>query len=88
MPGETPVSLDPKTARRLAIGKQHLSGTAPKYPGPSAIMGLIEDIRYVQLDPTSTVAPSHLLVLWSRLGNLRAADLDRLLWKDKKLFEF
>jgi uncharacterized protein YcaQ len=51
-------------------------------------MSLLRDIRYVQLDPTSVVAPSHLLVLWSRLGAFKLSDLDRLQWKEKKLFEY
>jgi uncharacterized protein YcaQ len=50
-------------------------------------MDLMEDMRYIQLDPTSTVAQSHLLVLWSRLGAFNPSDLDRLMWKEKKLFE-
>jgi uncharacterized protein YcaQ len=33
------------------------------------------------------VARSHLLVLWSRLGRYDLADVDRLLWKDRDLFE-
>lgn len=88
MTDRIPVQLTLKTVRRLAIAKQHLSGTKPKNPGPGAILALMKDLRYLQLDPTSTVASSHLLVLWSRLGKFRAADLDRLLWKDKKLFEY
>jgi uncharacterized protein YcaQ len=34
------------------------------------------------------VAPSHLIVLWSRLGIFEPSDLDRLLWREKKLFEY
>jgi uncharacterized protein YcaQ len=46
------------------------------------------DLGCLQLDPISTVAPSHLIVLWSRLGNFDRAHLDDLLWRDKKLFEY
>jgi uncharacterized protein len=77
-----------KTARRLAIAKQHLAGKRPKNPGAAAIMSLMDDMRYIQLDPTTTVAPSHLIVLWSRLGAFKDSDLDRLMWKEKKLFEY
>lgn len=77
-----------RTARMLAITKQHLAGKRPKMPGPETIMKLFRDLSYVQLDPTQAVAPSHLIVLWSRLGSFRESDLDRLLWKDKKLFEY
>jgi uncharacterized protein len=33
------------------------------------------------------VARNHFLVLWSRLGRYRLADLDRIMWRDRKLFE-
>ena len=51
-------------------------------------MSLMHDIRYVQLDPTNVVAPSHLLVFWSRLGAFKLSDLDSLQWKEKTLFEY
>ncbi len=34
------------------------------------------------------MAPSHLVVLWSRLGIFDTSELDRLLWREKKLFEY
>ena len=40
------------------------------------------------MDPISTVAPPQYLVLWSRLGRYDRAELDRLLWDEKKLFEW
>jgi uncharacterized protein len=83
-----PFRMSLKTARRLALVKQHLAGRRPKRPGPGAIMDLMKDLRYLQLDPTNIVAPSHLLVLWSRIGAFRETDLDGLLWRDKKLFEY
>jgi len=33
------------------------------------------------------VARNHLLVLWSRFGRYKLADLDRLLWRDRSLYE-
>lgn len=72
----------------LAITKQHLAGKIPNNKGRSAIMSAMDDMRYLQLDPTSAVAPSHLLVLWSRLGSFRESDLESLQWEDKKLFEY
>jgi uncharacterized protein len=42
----------------------------------------------LQIDPISTVAPPQRLVLWSRLGPHDAHELDRLLWEEKKLFEW
>lgn len=85
---DNPLAISPETARRLAIAKQHLSGRPPRNPGAGAIMDVMRDIRYLQLDPTGAVAPSHLLVLWSRLGPFRGSDLDRLLWTERRLFEY
>ena len=83
---EAAISTSLEFARRLAVTKQHLAG---KTTGSAvdAILSVIRDLGYVQLDPINTVAPSHVLVLWSRVGNFRLSDLDRLLWDEKKLFE-
>ncbi len=40
------------------------------------------------MDPIATVATPQQLVLWSRLGPYDPAELDRLLWEEKKLFEW
>ena len=77
-----------ENARRLAVAKQHLAGKRPNKPDSDDIMRVTRDLGCLQLDPVSTVAPSHLIVLWSRLGNFDRTDLDNLLWRDKKLFEY
>jgi len=77
-----------ENARRLAVAKQHLAGKTPSKPDSDYILRVTRDLGCLQLDPISTVAPSHLIVLWSRLGNFDTTDLDNLLWRDKKLFEY
>ncbi|HTP53355.1 MAG TPA: crosslink repair DNA glycosylase YcaQ family protein [Thermoplasmata archaeon] len=74
--------------RRLAVTKQHLTGARARRPTPSTILRVVRDLGCLQLDPINVVAPSHLLVLWSRLGAYRTSAVDRLLWKDRTLFEY
>ena len=50
-------------------------------------MDVMRDLRYLQVDPMRVVAPSHVLVLWSRLGRYDLSDIDKLLWKERRLFE-
>jgi len=69
-------------ARRIAVHAQLLDGTA------TSVLGTIRRLGYLQIDPISTVAPPQRLVLWSRLGPYDAAELDRLLWEERKLVEW
>lgn len=52
------------------------------------MLDTVRTLGFLQIDPISTVAPPQLLVLWSRLGAFDTAELDRLLWEERKLFEW
>ena len=69
-------------ARRIAVRAQLLDGSA------TTILDTVRRLGFLQIDPISTVAPPQQLVLWSRLGPYDVAELDRLLWEEKKLFEY
>lgn len=77
-----------ESARRLAVAKQGLSGKLPSKPDSDDVLEMTRTLGCLQLDPISAVAPSQLIVLWSRIGNFDTSDLDRLLWDEKKLFEY
>jgi uncharacterized protein len=79
--------ITPTTARRMAITRQRLAGERPASDS-GGMLDLVRDLGCLQLDPISAVAPSHLLVLWSRLGGYDPATLDALLWEERQLFEY
>ncbi len=52
------------------------------------VLETVRHLGFLQLDPISTVAPPQHLVLWSRLGPFDKGELELLLWKRRKLFEY
>jgi uncharacterized protein len=76
-------------ARRLAVRAQRLEGPAPRGQADrDQILEVARALRCLQLDPTSAVARSHLLVVWSRLGRFDPADLEHVAYDDRALFEY
>jgi uncharacterized protein YcaQ len=80
-------AISPALARQLAITKQHLGAERPA-SDMEGLYAMTRDLGCLQLDPTSAVARSHLLVVWSRAGQYDPAHLDRLLWDERRLFEY
>ncbi|HYK98108.1 MAG TPA: crosslink repair DNA glycosylase YcaQ family protein [Candidatus Acidoferrales bacterium] len=75
--------LTRRRAAQLAIMAQLLDAERPR-----GIVDTVQRLGRVQMDPTAVVARTEHLVLYSRLGAFDRADLERLMWKDRKLFEY
>jgi uncharacterized protein YcaQ len=69
-------------ARRIAVRAQLLDGSA------TGVLDTVRKLGSLQMDPIATVATPQELVLFSRLGPFDPAELDRLLWEERKLFEY
>jgi uncharacterized protein YcaQ len=69
-------------ARRIAVHAQLLDGTA------TSVLDTVRRLGYLQMDPISSVAPPQYLVLWSRIGQFDRAELDRLIWEERRLVEW
>ncbi|NLE99558.1 MAG: winged helix-turn-helix domain-containing protein [Anaerolineales bacterium] len=83
-PQPTVIPID--TARSLAVIKQGLHRRLQSHD-PQGLLNAVFRIGLVQLDSIHVVARSHYLVLLSRLGLYDPAELDRLLYPDRQLFE-
>jgi len=77
-----PKTVTAAEARRIAVRAQLLDGSA------TDVLDTVRRLGFLQIDPIATVATPQQLVLWSRLGAYEAAELDRLLWEERKLFEW
>jgi uncharacterized protein YcaQ len=74
--------VTPQEARRIAVRAQLLDGSA------KGVLDTIRRLGFLQMDPIATVATPQQLVLFSRLGPFDSGELDRLLWEERKLFEY
>ena len=77
------LQLSRERAAQLAIMGQLLDAEPP-----DGIVDTVRGLGRVQIDPTAVVARTEHLVLYSRLGAFDRAELERVMWKERKLFEY
>lgn len=71
-------------ARRIVVRAQLLDADRP-----GDVIEVAEQLGYVKIDPTATVAPSEHTILWSRIGwSYEAGQLHKAVETDRLLFEF
>ena len=70
-------------ARRIAVRAQALDGSA------TDVLSTVHRLGFLQIDVVQPVERPQHLVLFSRLGpGYDRAELDRLLWEERSLFEW
>ncbi|HET6945183.1 MAG TPA: crosslink repair DNA glycosylase YcaQ family protein [Gaiellaceae bacterium] len=75
--------LSKAQARRIAVRAQVLDA-----PRPTELLGVVQQLTLLQIDPTAAIAPSADLVAWSRLGSsYRPAHLKQAVEEERTLFE-
>lgn len=80
------LTISVQDARRLFLVKQHLAGSFPKGKFEENLISILRDTTYIQWDPVTVVAPSHMISLWSRIGNFDWNEVDTQLFKTKNIF--
>ena len=75
------------TARRLLLGAQGLLDEPRRKATPDALYELIERMGFVQIDSINVVERAQHLTLAARLQGYRPALLERLLERQRRLFE-
>jgi uncharacterized protein YcaQ len=75
------------TARRLLLGAQGLLDDPRRRPTADALYEIIERLGFVQIDSINVVERAHHLTLAARLQSYQPKLLERLLERDRRLFE-
>jgi uncharacterized protein len=71
-------------ARRIVVRAQLLDAQRP-----GDVVEVAEQLTYIKIDPTATIAPCEHTVLWSRIGwSYEAGQLRKAVEQDRLLFEF
>jgi uncharacterized protein YcaQ len=74
--------------RALFLERQHLVHPRARRLTPRRLVAFVEDAGGLQLDSINVVDRAHYLTLWSRFGPYPRARLDRLVYRDRLLFEY
>jgi uncharacterized protein len=77
-------TLTSDEARRVIVRAQLLDADRP-----GDVVEVAEQLGYIKIDPTATIAPAEHTILWSRLGwSYEPGQLKKAVEIDRQLFEF
>ena len=79
-----PIRINNRDARRLWLDAQ---GLATPPVGEPDILPIVRKLGFVQLDTIRVVSRAHHHIIWSRNQHYREPMLNRLLARDRSLFE-
>src|SRR5262245_66525795 len=82
------LAVPPRAVRTVFLQRQHL--TQPRADPLTArrLLRFVEDVGGVQLDSINVLDRAHYLTVWSRFGAYDRARLDRLVYGQRRLFEY
>jgi uncharacterized protein YcaQ len=77
-----------EAAARLFLSRQHLDRPRGRSLNAESLARFVADAGGLQLDSINVVARAHELTLWSRFGPYDRAQLERLVYGERALFEY
>src|SRR5262249_44334166 len=83
-----PSSVPVRAVTTLFLERQHLRQPRTRMLTPRRLLRFVEDVGGVQLDSINALDRAHYLTVWSRFGSYDRARLDRLVYRDRLLFEY
>lgn len=86
-PSAAPAVIPAVTARRMLLGGQGLLADPARRATPAAVYRQIEAMGYLQLDTINIVERAHHHIIGTRFDDYRPAMLDKIVERDRKLFE-
>ncbi len=82
-----PITITKQTARRFVLGRQGL-WPGRRWKGKQGTAEALHACEAVQLDPLQATARSQDIVLHSRVLDYRPEYLEKLLYKDRRFFDY
>ena len=79
--------ISAEVRNRFILGRQGL-WPGRRWQGKKGVEQAIHELGFVQIDPTTIVAPSQDIVLWGRVLDYQPAYLNDLLYKERKFFDY